>query len=269
MKRKFLLSFAAVSAAIILTSGIAYTSHSPGAKTGSPADGANCTACHAGTTQTATGWITTNIPSSGYVPGTKYTITLTGKHTGVVKFGFELTAENAQNAKIGTFSITNSTETQLTNMMHAVTHTSGGLTPTSGSKTWLFDWTAPVAGSGDVTFYASLNAADGNGSSSGDVIYNTNATFIENPNIGIENVSQSNSFSIFPNPASDVLNLKLNNAESYELSVLDLTGKQMLTEIIRSQTEVYRLDISELPQGVYFIHLKSEHKLLTKQFVKQ
>ena len=269
MKRKFLLFFGAISAALILMSGIANTSHSPGAKTGSPADGANCTACHTGNTQTVTSWISSNIPSTGYVPGTKYTITLTGKHTGVVKFGFELTAENAQNAKIGTFSITNSTETQLTNMMHAVTHTGNGLTPSSNSKTWSFDWTAPVAGSGDVTFYASLNAADGNGSASGDVIYNTNYTYIEDLNAGIENENQNKMFSVFPNPSTDILNIKLNNTEAYEMSVLDITGKQMLTEIIRSQTEVYRLDISELPQGVYFIHLKSEHKLLTKQFVKQ
>jgi hypothetical protein len=269
MKRKFLLSFGAISAAIILMSAIANTSHSPGAKTGSPADGANCTACHSGATQTATSWISSNIPMTGYVPGTKYTITLTGTHAGVVKFGFELTAENAQKAKIGTFTITNSTETQLTNMMHAVTHTGNGLTPSGDSKTWSFDWTAPVAGSGDVTFYASLNAADGNGGTSGDVIYNTNLTYTEDINAGIENSDQSNSFSIFPNPSTDVLNIKLNTTDAYEMSVLDLTGKQMLSEIIRSQTEVYRLDVLELPKGVYLIHLKSDRKLLTKQFVKQ
>ena len=39
-----------------------FSGGSPGGKTGSPGDGgANCTQCHAGTPQPATGWINTNI----------------------------------------------------------------------------------------------------------------------------------------------------------------------------------------------------------------
>ena len=58
-----------------------FSTGSPGGKTGSPTDGVNCTQCHyAGSGSGAT--ITSNIPSTGYVPGTTYTITANIAQTG-------------------------------------------------------------------------------------------------------------------------------------------------------------------------------------------
>lgn len=151
-----------------------FSNGSPGGRTGSPGDNLNnCTGCHSGTAQTASSWITTNIPASGYVAGETYTITATGTHTGVGKFGFELTAEDGSESKVGNFIITNSNQTKLVNQNNAVTHTSAGNTPSGNSKTWTMDWTAPDASTGAVTFYAAFNAADGNGGTAGDVIYLT------------------------------------------------------------------------------------------------
>lgn len=156
---------------------IASSNGSPGGRTGSIGDnGQNCTGCHSGTPQSATNWITTDIPTSGYVPGQTYTITATGTHTGVVKFGFELTAENSAGAKVGTFIITNTTQTKLVNQNKAVTHLTAGTTPSGNTKTWSMNWTAPNPGVGAVTFSSALNAANGNGGTSGDVIYLTSTT---------------------------------------------------------------------------------------------
>ena len=122
---------------------LANSSGSPGGKTGSPGDGGTtCVQCHTGTANPVNDWITTDIPMTGYVPGTTYTITLTGTHTGVGKFGFELTAEDNSNNKVGTFIITDPTQTQLKNGGNAVTHTSAGTAPSGNSKTWTVDWTA-------------------------------------------------------------------------------------------------------------------------------
>ena len=91
-------------------------SGSPGGKTGSPTDGASCTGCHyAGIGTGAT--ITTDIPSSGYIPNQVYTITAEVSQTGISKFGFEITAEEANfgSAKTGSFLVTNSTETKFVN----------------------------------------------------------------------------------------------------------------------------------------------------------
>jgi len=151
---------------------LANSTGSPGGKTGSPGDGTNnCSQCHTGTPQTVTNWITTNIPANGYVPGQNYTITATGFHMGVSKFGFELTAEDAAGTKVGTFSITSPNETQLANNNKSVTHTLAGTIPVGNSKIWNMNWTAPAVSVGNVTFYAAFNAANGNGNNQGDVIY--------------------------------------------------------------------------------------------------
>ena len=255
--------------AVILMSSISNAVHSPGAKSSSLGDGADCTSCHAGSALSGTSWISSNIPMTGYVPGTSYTITLTGTHTGVAKFGFELTAEDISNAKIGSFNITNSTETQLTNAMHAVTHTGSGLTPTNDSKTWSFDWTAPVAGSGSVTFYASLNAADGNNSTTGDVIYNTNYTYTEDLSIGIDNETQNNSFRIFPNPVNNVLSIETTSNQHYEVKILDITGKLIISDQFNGGLETTNINISTLPKGSYIIQIQNNDTQFSKQFIKR
>ncbi|PKP50221.1 MAG: hypothetical protein CVT92_14640 [Bacteroidetes bacterium HGW-Bacteroidetes-1] len=119
------------------------------------------------------GWITNNIPTAGYTPGQTYQITVGCTHTGVVRFGFELTAENNAGQKVGTFTITEPTRTKLVNLSKAVTHIFGGTTPTGNSNSWSANWTAPSTPIGEIGFYAALNAANGNGNNTGDVIYRT------------------------------------------------------------------------------------------------
>lgn len=162
----------ATPAALLLMSN---SSGSPGGKTGSPGDGGNtCTQCHTGTANTVDNWITTNIPAGGYVAGETYTITATGTHSGVSKFGFELTVENNSGQKAGTLQITEPTRTKLANGGKAVTHLSGGTTPSGNTNTWTMNWVAPAALTGTVGIYAAFNAANGNGNTSGDVIYKSN-----------------------------------------------------------------------------------------------
>jgi hypothetical protein len=147
---------------------------SPGGYSGSPGDNnQTCTSCHSGSAINQSGWITSTIPAEGYTPGQTYQITVSGVHTGVVRFGFELTAENSSGQKVGTFAITESTRTKLVNQSKSVTHLFGGTTPTGNSNSWNVNWTAPATDIGQITFYAAINAANGNGGTSGDVVYRT------------------------------------------------------------------------------------------------
>lgn len=165
------LSILAVPATLLLYS---YSGGSPGGKTGSTGDGGTtCTQCHTGTSEGQVGWITTNIPSKGYMPGETYTITASGTHNGVVKFGFELTSEDAGGAKLAGFAITDAARTQLANSNNSVTHTQAGNVPVGNTNTWSVDWTAPSNMEGEVKFWAAFNAANGNGNTSGDQIYTT------------------------------------------------------------------------------------------------
>ena len=58
-----------------------------------------------------------------------------------------------------------------------VEHTTDGIIPTQfGSKSWTFTWTAPNPTAGRVDFYAAGNAANGDGTNSGDYIYTATAS---------------------------------------------------------------------------------------------
>jgi len=156
----------------------ANSSGSPGGKSGSPGDGnSTCTECHGGTATPQSGWITSNIPVEGYTPGQTYQITATGTFSGVVKFGFELTAETSTGVKTGTFIITDAVRTKLVNANKAVTHTTAGNVPTGNTCSWSMNWTAPATSVGQVRFYAAFNAANGNGNNTGDVIH-TSTLFV-------------------------------------------------------------------------------------------
>ena len=102
---------------------------SPGGKTGSPMDNSDCTSCHSVlNTNVTTTNITSNIPSTGYVPGNTYNITVVlNPVVGLDPAGFEVTCEeNTTNTKSGSFGITNPTSTQFTNNSSVVTHTTAG-----------------------------------------------------------------------------------------------------------------------------------------------
>ena len=152
------------------------TTGSPAGYSGDPAGGnktCNTIGCHSSgpAPQMQTGWITSNIPATGYVPGTVYTITATATRANHSKFGFQVSPQNTAGIQMGTMTIT-STQTAITNGlggMPYITHTSTG-TSGVGSKTWSFDWTAPVAGSGTVNFYGAFNITNFSNTSSGDTI---------------------------------------------------------------------------------------------------
>ena len=175
MKKSYPFLLVLVFPVVLLV--LANSAGSVGGKTGSVGDGGStCTDCHTGSVTQVTCWITSNIPPEGYTPGSTYNLTAVATHTGVVLFGFELTAEDAQGNKVGTLTVTDPLQTQLTNSNAAITHTSSGTTPIGNMKTWNMGWTAPSTAIGEITFYAAYNAADGNGNTANDVVYTSTLT---------------------------------------------------------------------------------------------
>lgn len=183
MKTKFITLSAIMSMVFVLlftTNTIGYLTGAPSGKANDPASSnSNCTSCHSGTAtiNSAVGNITTNIPASGYVPGTTYQITANVVYAGKTRFGFEVSPQNSTGTQKGTITITDPTNTKIVSTKY-VTHTSAGNTG-SGTRSWSFNWTAPVAGTGNVTFYGSLLVANNNGSESGDLTYITSTTVTE------------------------------------------------------------------------------------------
>ncbi len=179
MKKKLLIStaiFVTVTLTFISTLTTSYPTGAPAAVANDPSSGAiNCTDCHSGTATAVTGWITSNIPSSGYVPGTTYTITGTVTSAGKTIFGFEISPQNPNGVLVGSLTITNATATKIVSTKY-VTHTQAGSAGTN-TRSWSFNWTAPTTGAGPVTFYGSFLGGNNNGSTSGDITYITSSTF--------------------------------------------------------------------------------------------
>lgn len=134
----------------VAVGAIAYPGGSPAGYTGSPGDGQNCVSCHGGSASTVTNWITSNIPPEGYTPGSTYTITVTVSGTG--KKGFEVSPQSVSGTQLGVLAA--GTGNHLVGGTKYVTQNSSG--SSSGTATWSFSWTAPAAGTGQVTFYGAF-----------------------------------------------------------------------------------------------------------------
>jgi len=256
---------AGMAAFILLTSETKSSSGSPGGHTGSPGDGGvTCTQCHGGTAIVQAGWITSNIPAQGYAPGSTYTITATGTHPGVVRFGMEVTSEISSGTKAGTFIATTPSQNQVIAGGNAITHTASGFTPSGNSKTWTFDWTAPQTGSGTVTFYGAFNAANGNGGTSGDVIYTSSYSVNESIATGLAEASAAQ-LSLYPVPASGSLNILLPHSNArYDLS--DLSGQAVRQGTLVDGKAV--VDVSGLPGGLYFLQVEGAAKQSSKVVIR-
>jgi hypothetical protein len=252
MKSKGLLYLVFAAGMFPLFSWVLSPGGSPGGKTGSPGDGGTtCTQCHSGSAQQATGWITSNIPATGYVPGQTYTITATATHNGAQLFGFEVTAEDDLNAKKGTWAITNATQTKLVNGGKAVTHTANGTSPSGNSKTWSFNWTAPATGSGQMTFWGAFNAANGNGGTSGDVIYVSSLAVNEISTSITENPADRIGMKAFPNPFGAHLDVSLAQREEVkEVRLVSINGSTVYKSGLNDGGSL-RIETSDIPAGTY------------------
>lgn len=77
--------------------------------------------------------------------------------------------------------------------------------------------------------------------------------------------------SIHPNPAADFLNISLHksNPAAYQLRIVDLTGRSVLTNFIPAGEMEFRLPVSQLTAGLYVLSLKSNNEVTHIRFVKQ
>jgi hypothetical protein len=257
-----------------VTSVYASSGGSDGGMTNSPGDiaslapgVANCTSCHSTSplnSGSGTTSITSTVLSSGYVPGQTYTITGTVSEVGISSFGFEITAEkDADDSKTGTLIVTNTTNTKIVGGT-AVTQKPVGVTGV-GSKSWAFNWTAPVAGTGDVTFYGAFNAGNSNGAAAGDYIYTaTPLSVSEDLSVGLVENLNAVTILIFPNPVKTSFEISTTKKID-DLVIYNLVGKRM----INVRQDVNSFDTSALDAGIYFVQIKSEGKVMIKKIIKE
>lgn len=266
------IAIAAISSIVFIefsSSAGANSSGSPIAKTGSPGDGGNCTQCHGGTATTQAGLITSNVPVTGYVAGQTYTITGAITTNGRTKFGFQISPQSTSGALLGSMTVTNASTTKLTNNSKYITHQSVGTSFPSGTATWSFDWTAPAAGTGDVTFYGAFNSSNSNNSDSGDLISLSSLTVSENLSTDIANATEATvELSVYPNPFTDKLYVKNDAAiaEPMNVTITDINGK--LVKTINALENNQAIELQELSKGYYTVTVETNNGVIIKKISK-
>lgn len=98
----------------------------------------------------------------------------------------------------------------------------------------------------------------------------SNITFVKNCDINPANVdaeSISINMSVFPNPASDMLNIAFSEPQDAIIELTDITGRKLITKEVNNQT--VNIDISNLKQGVYLVKfIKNNKPINTRRFIK-
>lgn len=157
------------------------------------------------------------------------------------------------------------------------------VTRTANSLEWFFE---------DINLPAEQDDAEGSngyvyfrikpkaGYALGDIIPNTAAIFFDFNAPVITNTFETefvddplsvseydfNGFNMYPNPAKDVLTIKLNNISSANLSIYDIQGK-LIKERTISNEQNLELSVSDLQSGMYFVKLNTATKEMVKKLI--
>lgn len=250
---KIILFLIPVSAFILMASSGGRTD----GRTGSPGDGGNtCAACHSGGNFNTSVTITSNIPATGYLLNTAYTINVLTNSTSSTH-GFQLTAENNSNTKIGAFTAGTGSRVSGQRITHSTPSTSGN---------WSFTWTSPSTDLGKVTFYAAVNAANGNGDAFDNADQVVTAT-TSSPSLSVLEANRLN-FDMYPNPASENITIQLpSGSDKASVQFYDYVGRLALSKNITNMNT--KVDVNTLSRGVYIIKVVSDSKIGSQKFIKK
>lgn len=86
--------------------------------------------------------------------------------------------------------------------------------------------------------------------------------------VGVEEHILESSLNVYPNPASDVINIQSDQKDGLEtdLRILDISGRTVLTRSgIRLGYSAIKIDVSELSEGAYVLELSSENEVVTRK----
>lgn len=276
MKNKVLLLLSLSIVALIGSSYVIVSSNGIAGYTGSPGE-ASCSSCHSGGSSPASAISISSTPTfsnNEYVPGTTYTMEITVSASGFSKFGFGCEILNASNTNAGLMQNQGAGVKFLNSGARKNAVHSTGKTGSS-SVVFSFEWVAPQ--SGGATIYVSGNAVNGNNSSSGDFPIPPISLALQ-AQIPIDpvGVNESNillgAMNVYPQPSSGLAQLDyvLKQSSPIEISICDLTGKELKRfneGILEQGPHSKLLSLEGLEEGVYFLKLSGEGKMLSQKLI--
>ncbi len=250
-----------------------------GIRNGGPGTNGNCSACHSGGSGTTTAAIALKVKATGavvsgkYVPGTVYTVTISGNNSNLAFFGFQVTATKGS-VQAGAFSNMGS-DKHIANIsgLQVVEH-STSLAKVNGAYEASFDWTAPAAGTGTVTFNGIINGVNHDNNTSGDRSSDpVTLNLTEDGPTAIADLSYWKNLKLFPVPATELLRISSEGMEagSYTFQVYDLNGKALWYNTYNVKNDLLHMEIplKGFAASTYFLVIKGKGQQATRAFSKQ
>jgi hypothetical protein len=93
---------------------------------------------------------------------------------------------------------------------------------------------------------------------------NTQHIIVEGETLGLDDYL-GEEINIYPNPTTDFINFSLSGLESTAVTVVDVTGKLVLSTVISSENNI---DVSSLKSGVYFAQIEVDGRQASYKFIK-
>lgn len=195
-----------------------------------------------------------------YVPGESYTVSLKLNHTGLPEgYGFQMVClEDAGETTTGSFNNLPQNINIIPILDRDYVEQSNILPVDSIPLPWI----APDAGTGNITFYAIGNVVNGAQGPGGDGVDRGSFTFEEAEGSSIDDLT-NNDFQVYPNPVSDILNIKGTHSKDAQFEILDLNGNRIHLGASN------QLNVSHFNAGTYLVKLTDPNKgTSTKKLIK-
>ncbi len=231
----------------------------PGDGTGAPGSSGTCSdvGCHNSfDLNSGPGSVTLAVPAV-YTPGETVPITVSVAQGGAIRFGFEITAKDANGDHLGSWVLGTNTRKTIGNPNY-LTHS------VITESEWTFGWASPTAPA-NATFYVAGNAADGKFDAAGDHIYTTSKLIVPNVIADVDGEAEVGKLridSVFPHPVRDraQVSVTLPSAVSTMMLIVDITGREVgRTDFGVLPTGKHNLPISmaDLPSGLYAVSIQA------------
>lgn len=218
-------------------------------------------------------------PVTAYTPGGSYTIKVTGTNTGTTslpRFGYQLTATKTTSAttNAGTLTAPVGSHTvtvggvRIAEQSAALAATTG----TGGSGTTYvvsIPWTAPVAGTGGITFRTVVNAINQNGNADAGDKWNSGSLAITEASTAAIASAATQAFSVYPNPCSGTFAITVPGlaTETAHVAITSVSGqllKEMNVDIHTAQNVA-----TGLPPGIYLLQVATPTAAYRTQLIVQ
>jgi hypothetical protein len=94
-----------------------------------------------------------------------------------------------------------------------------------------------------------------------------NGIIVEEGEVLLQEQIQNFDFTVYPNPSEGKFSLKFEEPVAGKISITSLDGKSVFAEDMKETSE-HRMDLSEIPSGVYIITLTKGSKSFSKRIIK-